>query len=247
MIFILNINEYINNMLIYYINMSQDIKFCPNCNNILNITKNPPKKKQTTQLQQLIETPNTVSVDSPNNSSDEYSSDEDNENNQIGESNDGGIIEAILKKLENGEKISDSSFNDLRLEQFTKHKYYTKLDKKSKALIQSKLISYFEKIEDTTNAFYSCVICSYSKPIEPGTLILTKISSGITGTYMNYDKLKNRINNKMLGYTRNYICYNDKCISHKDHTKREAVIYRIGSNIQAWYTCCACQFYWKGE
>lgn len=223
--------------------MSQEIKFCPNCNNILNITKNAPKKKQTINVQQLIDTPDTISETMSS----------DNDNNNIQNSNENinlneeKIIENLLKKLESGEKLSDTDIGDLRLEQFTKHKYYTKLDKKTKTSIQSKLIEYFEKVEDNTSAYYSCMVCSYSKPIEPGTLILTKISNGIIGSYMNYDKLKNRVHNKMLGYSRDYICYNEKCASHKDHTKREAVIYRIGSNMQAWYTCCECQTYWKGE
>lgn len=216
--------------------MSQEVKFCPNCNNILNITKNPPKKKQTVQAQQILDTPDTIS---------DIASNLDEEPNDIFD--DSKNIEDLLKKLENNEKIIDTDFGDLRFEQLTKHKYYTKLDKKTKLAVQAKLTSHYEKIEDNTSAYYSCVICSYSKPIEPQTLILTKISSGITGTYMNYDKLKNRSHNKMLGYSRNYICYNDKCVSHNDHEKREAVIYRIGSSIQAWYTCCACQTYWKGE
>lgn len=223
--------------------MSQEVKFCPNCNNILNITKNPPKKKQTAQIQQIVDTPDTISDTMSMNSEDEQKDEAQTEIN-----NDSETIEMLLKKLENNEKISVNDFGDLRFEQFTKHKYYTKLDKKTKSIVQAKLISHYEKLEDNTSAYYSCVICSYSKPIEPGTLILTKISTGITGTYMNYDKLKNRVHNKMLGYSRNYICSNDKCVSHNDHSKREAVIYRIGStSTQAWYTCCACQAYWKGE
>lgn len=225
--------------------MSQEIKFCPNCNNILNITKNPPKKKQTSQFQQIAETPNTISEMSNNSSVDEEQDEHGDKQNEVVD--ESKKIEEILSKLEKGETVADAEYNDLRFEQFTKHKNYTKLDKKLKPEIQAKLIAHYEKLEDATSAYYMCNICYYSKPIEAGTLIMTKMSTGVTGTYMNYDKLKNRVYNKMLGYTRNYICYNDKCASHNDPSKREAVIYRVGSNVQAWYTCKTCQTYWKGE
>jgi hypothetical protein len=223
--------------------MSQEVKFCPNCDNILNITKNPPKKKQTGQIFPENDTPNTVS----NSESDTDSNLPDNEMEQQEVVDNSTKVENIIVKLQKDEVVPDTYFGDLRLEQFIKNKAYIKLDKKTKPLVQAKLISYYEKIEDITSAYYFCGICSYSKPIDAGTLIASKMNSGVTGTYMNYDKLKNRKHNKMLGYTRNYKCDNSKCVSHTDHSKREAVIYRIGGNVQAWYTCRACESYWKGE
>ena len=244
--------------------MSLEIKFCPNCINILNITKNPPKKKQVALSAPDLETPNTVSGSESDSEDDNLSqtsknssdSDSENENDNNEDNKEQkeiadnlAKVEKIIGKLEKGESVPDTDFGEFRLEQFTKHKAYMKLDKKIKPTVQAKLISYYEKVDDATSAYYACDICSYSKAIEPGTLISSRMSTGVTNTYMNFDKLKNRAHNKMLGYTRNYICVNKNCVSHGDHSKREAVIYRVGNSIQAWYTCRApnCQAYWKGE
>lgn len=214
--------------------MSLEIKFCPTCNNILNITKNPPKNKQVNQLQ-TIKTPETISVS--------------DEENQVVDDimDDSKKIEQIIEKIANNKNVDDAELGDFKLEQFLKHKTYQKLEKKIKQNVQLKLTSFYEKIEDATSAYYHCAICSYSKPIDAGTLIASRMSSGATNMYINMDKLKNRVNNSILPYTRNYICTNPKCVSHNDHTKREAVMFRIGSSVQMWYTCCACQNSWKGE
>lgn len=220
--------------------MSLEIKFCPNCNNILNITKNPPKSKQTVQVQQNIETPNTISDTETSDSEDEYDEQDDTQD-------DSTKIEKILEKLAKSEVVTDAELGDFKFEQFMKHKTYQKMDKKTKSTLQAKLASFYEKLEDSTSAYYFCGICSYAKPIEAGTLVASRTSSGSTNMYMNMDKLKNRVHNKMLPFTRNYICTNTKCISHTDHTKREAVMFRVGNSIQSWYTCTACQSNWKGE
>ncbi len=211
-----------------------EIKFCPTCNNILNITKNPPKNKQAGPIQNL-ETPNTVSAT-------------DNEDQQPDDvMDDSTKIEQIINKLANNEAVSENDLGDFKLEQFLKHKTYQKLDKKIKPNVQVKLTTFFEKLEDATSAYYHCGICSYTKPIEPGTLVASRMSSGATNMYMNMDRLKNRVHNSILPYTRNYICTNKNCVSHNDHSKREAVMFRVGSSVQVWYTCCACQSSWKGE
>ena len=218
--------------------MSLEIKFCPTCNNILNITKNPPKNKQNIQIIQNLQIENTP----------ETVSDSNNEGEPIGiEDDEITKIQQIIEKLSKNENVDDNELVDFKLEQFLKHKSYQKLEKKIKQNVNLKLTSFYEKIEDATNAYYFCAICSYFKPIEAGTLVASRMSTNGANVYMNMDKLKNRVNNGMLPYTRNYICTNDKCVSHKDHSKREAVMFRIGTSVQMWYTCCACQNSWKGE
>lgn len=214
--------------------MSLEIKFCPTCNNILNITKNPPKGKPAGQVPNL-ETPNTIS-------------DSDVEDNQQDEVIDESAkIEQIINKLANNEVVPDNDLGDFKLEQFLKHKTYQKLDKKVKPSVQVKLTTFFEKLEDATSAYYYCGICSYAKVIEPGMLVASRVGLESTNMYMNSDKLKNRVHNSILPYTRNYICTNKNCASHNDHSKREAVMFRTGNSVQIWYTCCACQSSWKGE
>jgi len=217
--------------------------FCPNCDNILDISKNPPKHKQTT-LKQEIDTPATVS-DSDNESSDSGSDKE--EINDIKGEPDVDKINEIIVKLADDKKVPDGEISDYKLEQFTKHKTYQKLDKKTKSSVLIKLTSFFDKIDDATSAYYFCKNCMYSKAIDPATLISSRISSGTSTEHTNPDRLKNRIHSKILPFTKNYICTNDKCPSHKDMKQKEAVFFRIGGSMQVWYACRACESYWEGE
>lgn len=146
--------------------------FCPNCNNILDITKNPPKNKNVGS-----ETPSTISE----------------------------TEEKPSKRIDKSEDIAGAG------------------------------------------AYYFCKNCAYSKAMESGTLILSKTNSRSVNSYMNMDKLKNKIYSNILPFTRNYICINKSCESHKDSSKREAVFYRLSDSTQVWYTCRACSNYWKGE
>jgi uncharacterized Zn finger protein (UPF0148 family) len=220
--------------------MSREIKFCPNCDNILDITKNPQKKNNNEYIQQIEQTPTTISdVNSDIN--------EDLDINTENINSTENIIKDLLIKIKDGKTVNETEILDYKLEQFVKNKFFIEQDKKTKSIIQSKLISLIEKIEDYINWYYTCNVCYYYKSIESGALIMTETNTESSNTYMNYDKLKNRKHNKMLGYTRNYICNNTKCVSHKDATKREAVMYRIGNNMQIWYTCRECESYWKGE
>jgi hypothetical protein len=206
--------------------------FCPNCNNVLDISKTTLKNsKMSAPI--IAETPSTVS------DVDETESDKKIEKDNISD-----IIHNILNEIMVDEKI----IQIYNMDEFLKHSEYLKLDKKQKSIIQNKLSMYFGKIDDSINAYYVCSNCTYSKAIDSGSIIMSKTGVGNSiESYINYDKLKNKIYNKVLPITKNFICINDKCESHKDPKKREAVFYRIGKSLQAWYTCKSCQKYWKGE
>jgi len=217
--------------------------FCPNCDNILNISKNPPKSSNLGVIGNLS-TPDTIS----NSSDSDMDIEKENDDKQI------ELFEQTITKLLAGEIIPDSTLSEINFIQLTKNKTYQKLDKKQKSLIQSKLSSYIEKMDDATNAYYFCKNCLYSKIIDAGSLIVTRAAGGGADTtvtkYVNFNKLRNRIYNKSLPITRNYICINDKCDTNKTDKLRkdkEAVFYRLGTSIQVWYTCKVCGNSWQGE
>jgi hypothetical protein len=80
---------------------------------------------------------------------------------------------------------------------------------------------------------------------EPETLILNKLGFGISNSYINYDKIKNRVYGKIYPITRDYNCVNMECKTYKGQPK-EAIFYKLYGNMQVWYTCRVCQAYWKG-
>ena len=217
--------------------------FCPNCDNILNISKNPPKNNL--GVINNVATPDTISDSDIEKNTEKEKNDENIKQNEL--------FEDVINKLLAGEVVSDSVLTEINFIQLTKNKVYQKLDKKQKSLVQSKLSSFIEKLDDATNAYYFCKNCMYSKIIEAGSLIVSSAggSKDLTTTkYVNFNKLKNRIYSKSLPITRNYICINDKCDTHKtDKNKKdkEAVFYRLGTSMQVWYTCKVCKSYWQGE
>ena len=186
--------------------------FCPNCDNILNISKNPPKSNNLGVIGNLA-TPDTISNSSDSDVDIERDVEKENDDKQT------ELFEQTINKLLAGEIVPDSTLSEINFIQLTKNKTYQKLDKKQKSLIQSKLSSYIEKMDDATNAYYFCKNCLYSKIIDAGSLIVTRVAGGSADTtvtkYVNFNKLRNRIYNKSLPITRNYICINDKCDTNK--------------------------------
>lgn len=193
------------------------MSFCPDCDNILDISKNASIKSSIG-----LNTPDTISE----------TSDTDQFNN---------VIKSLLNDNElNKNELILASNNDI-----FKSNSYMDLTKPDKKKIDEKISLLIKEIDSTIGAYYVCDNCNYSKPIEKKTLITSKESANSTNNYVDNKKFKNQIYNKCLPISRAYICVNKSCASHADHSQREAVFYRVG--MQVWYTCKACQSFWKGE
>jgi hypothetical protein len=153
--------------------------------------------------------------------------------------NVGTTIEELLKG-------NDVDLNGTKINQIKSSEVYNKLDKSKKAFLLTKIESLVSQNDETTNAYYVCSNCSFSKKIDPQTLITSKIGINSQNNYVNVDRYENKIYNRALRWTRNFICPNDKCPGKKDHTIHEAVMYRIDGTMQIMYTCCACKEKWCG-
>jgi Fe2+ or Zn2+ uptake regulation protein len=208
--------------------------FCPNCDNIYSITKNPPV--QTVQGQQggkqysESETPTSIS-DSETNS-------------------DNDIISMILKTGNYNKETNMKTIDEI-----TKTPAYKKLSSKDKVFVKNKLmeqLSQEDKIKlmetntakSTSNAYFICKNCGTYEQIAQGTLVMSKLSTEGNHDFIDNTNYKNMIHVKTLPITRNYICPNDKCGSHKDHEKREAVFFRMGTQYRVRYVCKTCQISW---
>ena len=208
--------------------------YCPNCENILDITKSIPKKIKIKE--QNIKTPSHVSNDEDSDSSN--SSDSDSEQ-----------LSDIIKKIVKDETITNDELDILKNTKLSEIKEFQELDKNKKNLVQEKLT---EKLDNNISAHWICKNCLFTKPIDKGTQILSRISSEITtissvSTSENLDKFKNKAYSKILPLTRNYNCVNKNCDTYKKNVPKEAVFYRIYGTMQTWYTCRICNNYWKNE
>lgn len=119
--------------------------------------------------------------------------------------------------------------------------------KKDKKIIESgKNVDSKIKIDSSSLAYCVCRNCNYSRQLTEKTLISSNTTSS-GKTYINYDFFPDMVHSKTLGFTREYICPNAKCISHSEHDKREAVLYKYGKYVQQFLICTACKAYWKAE
>jgi DNA-directed RNA polymerase subunit M/transcription elongation factor TFIIS len=193
--------------------------FCPNCNNILNISKTSQTKLK------IEEEPETISSSSSSSNS------------------------TIINKLLNNEALTDEEIKTINKKEIQKDEVYIKLDKKKKSILNKKLTELSDSsIDESLKSFYICKNCGFSREITNNTLITSKADlENTSDTHINTEKFKNMIYSKILPHTRAYVCPNKDCPSHKNNTLREAVFYRPTQSLQTWYTCIACQSYWIGS
>lgn len=197
--------------------------FCPNCNNAYDIART------VTDIQSGGK--NTSSESSSQN------------------------YEDIVNKIIAGDDTISDDVNDLDITLFLKSIAYKKLSSKKKELVYNKIQDKLPEskkllIQNKTTeanesnaAFFVCKNCIYNVPIKDSTLIFSKSSSDITRSYTSTTDA-NKIYSEILPLTRKYICPNTKCESHKDLTKREAIIYRIHNSFGVKYKCTSCLQEW---
>ncbi len=182
--------------------------FCPNCDNIYSITKNAPsvqsggKKNDDSDS----DTPMTVSA------SDSYT---------ISHNNSNDIVTQILQTGTYEGKVDMKFIDDV-----LKMPSYRKLSSKDKVFVKNKLMEQLPQedkikmmeatsVKPTSSAYFICKKCGTSEPIKSKTLVMSKLSAEGNHDFIDNTNYKNMVHVKTLPLTRNYVCPNDKCISHK--------------------------------
>ena len=98
--------------------------------------------------------------------------------------------------------------------------------------------------DDIQKSFFICKNCGTNEKLQPGTIIIKKTSNIQQTSYEDPIKSKYIVNAPYLPHTRQYICPNTECASHKDHSKREAVFYRMLNTFRLMYICKECNTKW---
>lgn len=79
----------------------------------------------------------------------------------------------------------------------------------------------------SNSAYFKCLNCGFVQGIEPGTLILSRPSEKAISDYTaDITKYKDMVYDMTLPHTRKYICPNNLCKSHNNHSLREAVWFK---------------------
>jgi hypothetical protein len=97
-----------------------------------------------------------------------------------------------------------------------------------------------DKLTDELKAYFICKNCGNSEQIKLGTTLFTKNYNNVIKTNINTNNVKNYKEVSYYPRTREYMCPNNKCVTHNDHTKREAVFFRVENTYKVTYVCTAC-------
>ena len=139
--------------------------------------------------------------------------------------------------LQNNNKI----IANFKLDELKKNNNFKKLNKEE----QNKVLLLFNLTNTNLNnrGLLSCSNCNFVKFIPQGTILLED-------RYTKSKKKDNvynsslRTKDKTLPRTKDFVCPNKSCKSHKDLLNKEAVFYREKDKMNLTWMCCTCETYW---
>lgn len=196
--------------------------YCEKCDNILDISRT------------VVKDIDTLDTETPKNLSSEQNSDNDEDVD----------YEKLLKKIEDGQKLTNQELRTIDIKEMVKNEYYKKMSKKGE--IKKSIIDMIDDLgnaDDNTQAFMVCKNCSFNKPIDPGFRVLTKNPEGVTAThdYVNEASYRNRVHIRTMPVTRNFNCPNKECPVYKNNIVPEAIFFRKNPNTyETIYVCKRC-------
>ena len=149
----------------------------------------------------------------------------------------GANLQNLFDKILKDQVISLDDVKGIDMKNMVKSMEYKKLTKHEKEKIYNKIQDILPKdkkkiienkpheVGDENLAFFVCSNCGYSIKIKEGTKIFSRTSDNLSQSYATGD-YSDMLNSNILPRTRKYVCQNDKCESHKNPVKREAVFFR---------------------
>lgn len=194
------------------------MKYCPKCDNIMDISRSAPKVSINVNPTSLSNTTEKSVVN-------------DDEHNT-----------KIVNMFKNNIDISNEKID---YDQLVKNKEFVNLkDKEKKEL--NKIVKGIE--DESLSAFMICKNCSYYEKIINRTMVLNKMSTNSTsGNELNdYSKYKYMRYDNTLPHTRDYVCKNKDCKTHKNPELKDAKWFRPNpKTYETFYVCTECGIVWN--
>jgi len=195
------------------------MQFCPKCDNIMDIGKSAPRYT-------FSNDPTSMSLTTATNTNNDKEDDEK--------------IIKIINMYKNQIDISNEKFD---VDKIMKHKEFISLKDKDKKEL-TKILKGVE--DDSLTAFIVCKNCSYSEKLTKRTLILNKMSNFSTDAYTDLTKYKYMRYDNTLPHTRDYVCKNKDCNTHKNSELKNVKWFRpIQNSYMTYYVCCECGIVWN--
>jgi len=159
-------------------------------------------------------------------------------------------MDDIIDKILTNKELNQDELAEITLDDIIKTTSYKILKSKNKEYVFNKLQDLLPKEEKRLlkeesvkkkidKAYFICNNCGFTKPIDEGTLIFSRVSSDISQNYSGSD-LNDMKYSSIIPRTRKYICPNLECESHTDPRKREAVLFRMNNTLKIKYICLSC-------
>jgi hypothetical protein len=177
-----------------------------------------------------------------------YNVTKDVNNKQIG-GKVNNALNSLFEKFSANEEIRESDIKRLKAKDIMDDERYDTMNKKNqkrfvsniKAIDKNFFVQDEEGEDASSGAYLICRFCKNSKPIEPKTFIYSKTYG--SATVLEIEDYSQMIWDYSLPRTRNYICKNSKCPTHKDPDLKEAVITKNKAE-RAVYICTECKTHW---
>lgn len=145
----------------------------------------------------------------------------------------------VFKLIKKKEDLSNYVAEDFTLDDVKDSKYYQKISSKTRQSIEQ----IFESI--SSGISFHCNNCNFKDIIKKSIqLYRMDLNSEVAETKTLEDnKLISK--NPILPRTKDYMCKNLNCITHKDESIKEAVFYKANNSYNVTYVCTVCFNSWN--
>ena len=148
----------------------------------------------------------------------------------------------------NAIKVEEHNEYDIILEKADLEAFLTKknikIDEKKKII--ETYMSMINKKKTMIKFILKCSTCGSEYPLNPETTIYS-LNFKKQQSSFNDDNIDLKLYDPTLPRTKDYICENSECISHKknfDASTKEAVMYRANGTYHMKYACLCCKSTW---
>jgi hypothetical protein len=147
-------------------------------------------------------------------------------------------IPDALKLIEDNKDLSLYKAN-FQKNELSKNKRYQKLSDENK----NKLNQLFNDVI-SSGAEFKCENCNYIKPITETMLLYQIGSENKLIKVKSFEQNKLMTKDPLLPHTKDYICKNSECATHKDDKLKDSVFYKDKNSYKINYICGLCYYNW---
>jgi hypothetical protein len=147
-------------------------------------------------------------------------------------------VNEIFQKIEAKEDLSLYK-SDFQIKDMIKNKKYQKLSDNNKVLVNQLIDKNI-----SSGAEFRCNNCNNVKEINETILLYNIVMDDANIKIKTFEENKFMCKDPLLPHTKDYICKNPSCISHKNESIKDSVFYRDKNSFKLNYICSVCYFGW---